>query len=89
MSFSPTRVFIRVRLKDTSNVLYIEGFATASIPQTGDISMYGRFNNRLSLSSLTQQSGGFTCMVGSSRINDYAGSTSTAVIEAFEWFAYE
>ncbi len=89
MSFSPTRVFIRVRLKDTSNVLYIEGFATASILQTGDISMYGRFNNRLSLSSLTQQSGGFTCMVGSSRINDYAGSTSTAVIEAFEWFAYE
>ncbi|AOK88953.1 hypothetical protein AOU00_03515 [Paenibacillus polymyxa] len=89
MSFSPTRVFIRVRLKDTSNVLYIEGFATASIPQTGDISMYGRFNNRLTLSILTQQSGGFTCLVGSSRINDYAGSTSTAVIEAFEWFAYE
>lgn len=89
MTFLPKRVFIRLRLKDTYNNLYIEGYATSTIPVEGDTSMYGRFNNRISISDFTQQSGGFTCLIGSSRIQDYAGAASTAVIEAFQWYAYE
>ncbi|WP_025684816.1 tail fiber protein [Paenibacillus maysiensis] len=87
MTFSPTRVFIRLRLRDNSNVLYIEGFAVAAI--SGNITMYGRFNNRISVYNLTQQAGGFSCTVDTSRILDYAGSSSVAVVEAYEWFAFE
>lgn len=89
MTFLPKRVFIRLRLKDTYNNLYIEGYATSTIPDEGDTSMYGRFNNRISISNFTQQSGGFSCLIGSSKINDYAGASSTAVMEAFQWFAFE
>lgn len=89
MAFLPKRVFIRLRLKDTYSNLYIEGYTTSTIPVEGDASMYGRFNNRISISEFTQQNGGFTCLIGSSPIRDYAGASSTAVIEAFQWFAFE
>ncbi|MEC0234472.1 pyocin knob domain-containing protein [Paenibacillus kribbensis] len=89
MNFSPIRVFIRARLRDNSNVLYLDGFATAAIPSTGNIGLSGRFNNYISMYNLTQQAGGFSVTVQSSRILDYAGGSPVAVVEAFEWFAYE
>ncbi|MBZ6453640.1 MAG UNVERIFIED_CONTAM: hypothetical protein MIN83_25170, partial [Paenibacillus polymyxa] len=89
MSFSPTRVFIRLRMKDEYGNLYIEGYAAAGIPSDVDTSLYGRFQNRVSIYSISQSPGGFSATINSTDVRDYAGSKSTAVIEAFQWFAYE
>ncbi|KAF6658855.1 pyocin knob domain-containing protein [Paenibacillus polymyxa] len=89
MNFSPTRVFIRLRLKDSYGNLYIEGIAMAGIPYDNDVTLYGRFQNRVSIYSISQSPGGFTATINSTEIRDYAGGGSIAVIEAFEWFAYE
>ncbi|MGZ0042049.1 phage tail protein [Paenibacillus ottowii] len=89
MNFLPRRVFIRLRLKDTYGNLYIEGYATAAIPTDGDTTMYGRFNNRVSIYSISQSPGGFSATITSTEIREYAGSSSTAVIEAFQWWAFE
>ncbi|URJ36622.3 phage tail protein [Paenibacillus polymyxa] len=89
MSFLPTRVFIRLRMSDTYNNLYIDGYATAAIPTDGDTAIRGRFNNYASISSFTQSSGGFSATLVTSDVRDYAGSKSTAVIEAFQWWAFE
>ncbi|MGW8956605.1 tail fiber protein [Paenibacillus sp. NPDC055715] len=87
MTFSPARVFIRTRLRDNSNVLYLDGFAVAS--SSGNIEMSGRFNNRVNIYSLTAQPGGFRATVETTRILDYAGGSPVAVVEAYEWFAFE
>ncbi|MEB4780843.1 tail fiber protein [Paenibacillus jamilae] len=89
MNFMPTRVFIRLRLKDSYGNLYIEGYAAAGIPSDVDTSLYGRFQNRVSIYSISQSSVGFTATINSTEIRDYAGAGSIAVIEAFQWFAYE
>ncbi|MGG4218820.1 phage tail protein [Paenibacillus jamilae] len=89
MNFLPTRVFIRLRLKDTYGNLYIEGIAMAGIPYDNDVTLYGRFQNRISIYSISQSPGGFSATINSTEIRDYAGGGSIAVIEAFEWFAYE
>lgn len=85
MNFMPSRVFIRLRLKDSYGNLYIEGYAISD----GDTALYGRFQNRVSIYSISQSSVGFTATINSTEIRDYAGAGSIAVIEAFQWFAYE
>lgn len=90
MGFSPSRIFVRFKLKDNGNVLYLECFSTASVPQSdGTWTLYGRFNNYISMYNLTKQSGGFTATVETSNIREYAGGSPIAYIEAHEWFAYE
>ncbi|MGG4217601.1 phage tail protein [Paenibacillus jamilae] len=89
MTFSPTRVFIRLRMKDEYGNLYIEGYAAAGIPSDVDTSLYGRFQNRISIYSISQSPGGFSATINSTDVRDYAGGKSLAVIEAFGWFAYE
>ncbi|QDY81939.1 hypothetical protein FQU75_00195 [Paenibacillus polymyxa] len=89
MSFLPTKVFIRLRMKDEYGNLYIEGIAMAGIPYDNDVTLYGRFQNRVSIYSISQSPGGFTATINSTDVRDYAGGKSLAVIEAFEWFAYE
>ncbi|OAZ43347.1 tail fiber protein [Paenibacillus polymyxa] len=89
MNFLPTMVFIRLRMKDTYGNLYIEGIAMAGIPYDNDVTLYGRFQNRVSIYSISQSPGGFSATINSTDVRDYAGAGSIAVIEAFEWFAYE
>ncbi|MCP3744367.1 phage tail protein [Paenibacillus peoriae] len=90
MGFSPSRIFVRFKLKDNGNVLYLECFSTASVPQSdGTWALYGRFNNYISMYNLTKQPCGFTATVETSNIREYAGGSPIAYIEAHEWFAYE
>lgn len=88
LGFSPNGIFFRVELRDTSNNIYLSGTVY-------DVKSFGRqaledggFNNRINSPYLTPQSGGFVVGVTSGSLRTGGGGT-TAVLRAYEWWAFE
>ncbi|WP_328802038.1 hypothetical protein T3H97_06410 [Paenibacillus sp. LX16] len=87
LSFTPSSVFIRVKLTESDGFRQVEGFARTSTSTQDTI--YGWRGNSISVSRLNQQSGGFNVTIEGSKIDAYAGGSPISKIWAYEWFAYE
>jgi hypothetical protein len=87
LSFTPSSVFIRVRLTESDGFRQVEGFARTST--SSDDTIYGWRGNKVWVSTLRQQAGGFNATVEGSKIDAYAGGSPIAKISAYEWWAYE
>lgn len=87
MGFVPSKVYVHVKLDDTTGTLWLDAWIPSSTSEQGTIR--GRMNNSISLYRFTQQSGGFTATMQGSYINDYAGGSPISRITAYEWFAFE
>ncbi|MFC7559898.1 tail fiber protein [Paenibacillus farraposensis] len=70
-AFSPSRIFVKVKLDATNGTMYIDAWATCVIGSETAIS--GRFDNKIRFYNFTQQAGGFSVTMYGSRIQDYAG----------------
>ncbi|MDY7990696.1 phage tail protein [Paenibacillus polymyxa] len=87
LSFTPSAVFIRVRLTESDGFRQVEGFAHTST--SGGDTIYGWRGNSIWVSPLRQQAGGFNVTIEGSKIDAYAGGSPVSKIWAYEWFAYE
>ncbi|WP_338532557.1 hypothetical protein RBB83_17090 [Paenibacillus peoriae] len=87
LSFTPSAVFIRVRLTESDGFRQVEGFAHTST--SGGDTIYGWRGNSIWVSPLRQQAGGFNATIEGSKIDAYAGGSPVSKIWAYEWFAYE
>ncbi|WP_134903466.1 pyocin knob domain-containing protein [Paenibacillus polymyxa] len=87
LSFTPSAVFIRVRLTESDGFRQVEGFARTST--SGGDTIYGWRGNSIWVSPLRQQAGGFNATIEGSKIDAYAGGSPISKIWAYEWFAYE
>ena len=87
LSFTPSVVFIRVRLTESDGFRHIDSFARLSTA-TGD-TIYGWRGNSVWAPPLRQQAGGFNATVEGSKIDAYAGGSPTSKIWAYEWHAFE
>ncbi|MMZ45458.1 Phage tail fiber repeat protein [compost metagenome] len=87
LSFTPSSVFIRVRLTESDGFRHVDGFARCST-STQD-AIYGWRGNSVSVSRMSQQAGGFNVTIEGSKIDAYAGGSPVSKIWAYEWFAFE
>ncbi|MGG4503821.1 tail fiber protein [Paenibacillus polymyxa] len=87
LGFNPARIFIRVRLSDTTGSNQIDALITVS--SQGNLAAAGWRNNRITLGFFTPVAGGFSVTLTGSRIDEYAGGTYISKIWAYEWWAYE
>ncbi|MEK4428443.1 phage tail protein [Paenibacillus sp. FSL M7-0802] len=87
LSFTPSMVFIRVRLTESDGFRHIDSFARLSTA-TGD-TIYGWRGNSVWVPPLRQQAGGFNATIEGSKIDAYAGGSPVSKVWAYEWWAFE
>ncbi|MCP3807116.1 phage tail protein [Paenibacillus sp. Lou8.1] len=87
LSFTPSSVFIRVKLTESDGFRHVDGFARCSTSTQDTI--YGWRGNSIYVSRVTQQPGRFSVTVEGSKIDAYAGGSPTSKIWAYEWYAFE
>ncbi|MHB0864769.1 tail fiber protein [Paenibacillus sp. SEL3] len=87
LSFTPSSVFIRVRLTESDGFRQVEGFARTST--SSDDTIYGWRGNKVWVSILRQQAGGFNATIEGSKIDAYAGGSPVSKVWAYEWWAFE
>ncbi|MEK5376550.1 phage tail protein [Paenibacillus sp. FSL P2-0173] len=83
LSFSPNIVFFQVKLTDTAGTVYLEGMASQY-----QVIRDGNFNNLINIFSVNKVAGGFSLTIYCSALRT-GGSSTLAVLRAYEWWAFE
>ncbi|WP_263560461.1 pyocin knob domain-containing protein [Paenibacillus polymyxa] len=92
LAFSPSRVFIRARFSDTADFTrQVDAIVMADSTNANNIIAYGWRGNYISFGDFFRQvTGGFTLALRTSKIDQYAGSSSDLPkIMVYQWWAYE
>lgn len=92
LAFSPSRVFVRARFSDSNDYTrQIDAIVMADSTNGGNIVAYGWRNNYIGFSDYFRQvPGGFTLGLWTSKIDQYAGSSSDLPkIMVYQWWGYE
>ncbi|ODA07374.1 MULTISPECIES: tail fiber protein [Paenibacillus] len=88
LSFTPSNLFVRIDLTDTSGNVFLGGMINQNTANGGKGVNERGNNNSVSPGQLLQQSGGFSITVRSGVLRTGGGS-SFAVLRAYEWWAFE
>ncbi|MEC0234085.1 tail fiber protein [Paenibacillus kribbensis] len=88
LGFTPSMIFVRIDLTNTAGTVYLSGIVQAGKQISGVELKDGGFNNYVRSTSYTQSAGGFSTLIISGILRT-GGANGTAVLRAYEWWAYE